>query len=84
MHFEIDSALVHFQDIFASKLFLKANGYDELVTKTLKLIKFSKQENLSKMLKEEASYYVESFDQPYSKRLNEFVKTLKIVDNYEE
>ena len=81
MHFEIDSALLHFKDIFASKLFLKANGYSELITETVKLIEFSKLKNISKKLKEAADYYVKNFEQPYSKRLNQFVEKLNLVGN---
>ena len=81
LHFEIDSALLHFKDIFASKLFLKANGYSELITETVKLIEFSKLKNISKKLKEAADYYVKNFEQPYSKRLNQFVEKLNLVGN---
>ena len=76
LHFEIDSALIHFQDFFQSKYFLKAKGYNKLVSETSKLIEFCNKKNISEDLKNEANYYVKKFKQPYNKRLTKLIETI--------
>jgi hypothetical protein len=81
LHFKIDSALIHFQDFFQSKYFLKAKGYNKLISETSKLIDFSKKKNLSEDLKKEANYYVKKFKQPYNKRLTKLIETVYSTGN---
>ncbi len=75
-HFEINVGLDHFKDIFESKLFLKANGYKDLIPKTLDLIELLKSDGLSIKLKEGSEYYVKNFNKPFANRLNEFIEKI--------
>ena len=84
LHFEIDSMLIHFKEIFESILFLKAYGYKELINKTISLIEFSNLDNVSSKLKKDANYYVKKFNQPYSKRLTKLVENIKTSGNYDK
>ena len=75
-HFKIDSDLVHFQEFFRNKNFLKAYGYEELISSINKLINVSHKKNIKNIMRNEANYYVKTFEKSFSIRLNEFIKNI--------
>ena len=80
-HFLINVNLMHFQEFFQNKHFIKAYGYNELINKVNELIKKLMVKNVSKLLKKEAEFYVTNFKESYSKRILKFTETCCLEKN---
>ena len=80
-HFLINVNLMHFQEFFQNKNFIKAYGYNELINKVDELIKKLTDKNVSKLLKKEAEFYVKNFKESYSKRILKFTETCCLEKN---
>jgi len=77
IHFMGDLNLTHFDEIFNSKRVLVKNGLDEMLNSIPKLIELPKENNFAKKQKQFSEFFVKRFNEPYPKRLNDFVDNLQ-------
>ncbi len=71
-HFQHDSQLMHFQDLFEMPEILVARGSGELIGQTQELLERAEDPEWKKRLIESSHFFVEPHERPYGERLREF------------
>ena len=77
-HFQLDSSLIHFQDMFNMSEFLIAEGHSELIPMIEVLVNKSKDSEFKDNLNKVCNYFVQSFEKSYDKRLLDFCENIAI------
>jgi hypothetical protein len=75
-HFQQTASFTHFEDMYKMPEFLKANGGDELISTIRIIMARVGDEKYCARLKQVSSFFVETFEKPYSKRLCDFVENV--------
>jgi hypothetical protein len=73
-HFQLTAPMIHFEDLYAKPEFLKAHSRGELLPQLRSLLSLVGDVEFAGRLKHACTYFVESFDLPYSERLVRFVE----------
>tara|TARA_B100000579_G_C22531371_1_gene710879 strand:- start:303 stop:737 length:435 start_codon:yes stop_codon:yes gene_type:complete len=78
-HFINDSRLTHFQDLFKMAELVISRGKVDLIPKTKELMDMTRVTELGKRLRQSSEYFVSMNNEPYGKRLHDFIK-FSVVD----
>ena len=78
-HFINDSRLTHFQDLFKMAELVISRGKVDLIPKTKELMDMTRVTELGKRLRQSSEYFVSMNNEPYGKRLHDFIKS-SVVD----
>lgn len=76
-HFNLALPMMHFSDLFTEPAFVVARGTTELVDAARRTLERSRDPTTAAEVRSAARYFSASFDEPYSRRLLDFVEGLR-------